>query len=318
MEKYQHNPCNSLYSKGMYSLMHLALADQSGPVSGQSNPLSETLIHEGLGAVYVKSSAVSAFEADSNWGSYRIEPLENYPAELGTIDDSWEEIVEACGDGTYASKYQIGDSKELVVSGSPVLMVIVAMDADVLDSDGVTTVPTTWLSVPLPLRLSYGMNNANGRNASWEDSYLRGRLSSLVITRIENATVRDALKTVRKTFAYRASSDSSIATGSCGDRLWIPSAREILPPDHTYANSYENSGPRYTIANPTRAPVPYRYWYDGTTNTDYYAWTRSMSGYNSNSGGYASYAKFQAYSNSVSLTTEASSNGKPLIIGFCI
>ena len=313
---------NTLYQRGMYSLMHLALADQDGPTTGRTDPLNQTLIAEGLGAVYVKSSAVSAFRADSNYGQYRIEPLENYPASLDTIDDTWEEIIEACGDGTYDAKYQVGDTKELTISGNYALMTLVAKDADVLDSDGTTTVPTTWLSLPLPLKMTYQINtdgSVEARNAKWEDSYLRERLESIVLSRIENTAVRNAIKTVRKTYRYRLYNDSTKYMGSCGDRLWIPSCRELLPAGHADADTYETEGPHYTVTSQlANSPSPYSKWYDGSTSYPD-AWTRTMYGYNPNNNGYGTFHRFQITSGGPAVgSVDPGSYGKPLVIGFCI
>lgn len=312
---------NSLSQRSLYSLMHLALTTQSYPYTGQSGPLNQTLIAEGIGAVYVQPQYVSAFRNDSEWGNYRIESIEDYPASIDTIDDTWEEIIEACEDGTYATKYQVGDTKEIEINSVPVLMMLVAKDADILDSDGYSLVPTTWMTLPLPTRFTYGVNSgstAEAKTANWENSYLRGRLESYVMGKIGNASVRNAIKTVRKTYCYRTGYGSAMTTGSCGDRLWIPSVRELLPSDHQSADAYESSGPRYSIVNPLKNfSMPYRYYYDGSSNTNYYAWTRSMT-YNNNTD-YATYATYYINNNdSVALGTSSSNYSTPLVFGFCI
>ncbi len=81
----------------------------------------------------------------------------NYIGIEDTIEDSWDDIIAACADGTYATKYSVGDTKliELGTEGT-VAMQIVAMDMDNL-ADGSGKAPITWLSEQL-LTTSKRMN----------------------------------------------------------------------------------------------------------------------------------------------------------------
>lgn len=66
------------------------------------------------------------------------------------ITDSWEEIFAAELDGTYKTKYQIGDIKLLDLGNDGIVpMRIVAFDKDVL-ADGSGYAPITWLAVTAP------------------------------------------------------------------------------------------------------------------------------------------------------------------------
>jgi uncharacterized repeat protein (TIGR02543 family) len=63
------------------------------------------------------------------------------------ISDSLAQIIEATNDGTYASKYFVGDTKEIDLGANgTVIMELVAKDMDVLASDTTKTVPTTWIA----------------------------------------------------------------------------------------------------------------------------------------------------------------------------
>ncbi len=66
-----------------------------------------------------------------------------------TIEDSWEEIIANVDNGTYASKYSVGDTKliDLGEEGT-VAMQIVAFDMDNL-ADGSGKAPVTWISEQL-------------------------------------------------------------------------------------------------------------------------------------------------------------------------
>ena len=305
---------NTFSNRGLYSLMHLALTSQGTPITGQSNPLSDTLIANGLGAVYVKPEAVNSFKNDSNWGQYRIESIEDYPINLGTISDSWSEIAEACADGTYATKYAVGDTKELTVNGEYALATIVAMDADVLWDDGVTTVPTTWMTVPLPVKYYRPMNVQANDRSNWADSNLRGYMTTIL--NAFDPTVRQAIKQVRKTYHYKDASSGTSYTGECGDNLWVPSMRELLAADESTADSFENDGPRYTLPVYPSLTYPYARWYDGT-NTYYQSWTRTQAYHNAN---YTYYYNFYKYSGTGNLLTgqNTCSSYQVVTVGFCI
>lgn len=76
-----------------------------------------------------------------------------------TITDSWEEILAAVANGTYKTKYQVGDTKILDVgSEGSVCMQIAAFDADTL-ADGTGKAPISWISEQL-LITSHRMNPA--------------------------------------------------------------------------------------------------------------------------------------------------------------
>lgn len=63
-----------------------------------------------------------------------------------TISDGWSKIVASCQDGTYLSKYSLGDTKiaDFGIQGL-CMMQIVAFDQDLL-STGSGTAPITWAS----------------------------------------------------------------------------------------------------------------------------------------------------------------------------
>ena len=67
----------------------------------------------------------------------------------GTINDSWEDIIASVNDGTYKSKYKIGDTKSMDLGSEGVVeMQIAAFDADEL-ADGSGTAAITWISKQL-------------------------------------------------------------------------------------------------------------------------------------------------------------------------
>lgn len=220
-------------------------------------------IMRGEGAVYVPSSMVSTYKADDKWDVFFIADVADYPlSSYETISDSWSDIITACGNGTYATKYSVGDTKAIEIGGSTYYMQLVAMDADVLDSDGTTTVPTTWLMWK-KYYTTHTMNSTATTSGGWEASGMRSWLSGTVFPLLPSE-VQAGIKEVRK---YSDTYESAIVHDQqTADKLWIPSAREVFG-----GSSYEQTGPLYTevYANNTR-----RIKYDSSGSANIW-WLRS-------------------------------------------
>ncbi len=81
------------------------------------------------------------------------------PVQVEEISDSWDEIIANVENGTYRSKYMVGNYKPLDLGAEGVVnMQIVAFDKD-QKADGSGTAPISWLSVEL-LKTSKRMNPA--------------------------------------------------------------------------------------------------------------------------------------------------------------
>lgn len=167
----------------------------------------------------------------------------------GTIIDSWEEIIASCNDGTYKSKYHIGDSKALDLGSEGVVdMQIAAFDADEL-ANGSGTAAITWISKQL-LNTEHRMNPFTDFNDSthtatlgtggiggWKESEMRSWLNSSVKPLIP-FTVRSSIKQVKKYSTSMDTSYNKIENELTYDDVWIPSEREV------YGRTAE-SGPTY-------------------------------------------------------------------------
>ena len=99
------------------------------------------------------------------------------PLEVAEITDTWAQIIAACANGTYASKYKVGNYKPLDLgTEGTVNMQIVGKDADSLAS-GSGTAPLTWLSMEL-LATSKRMNPSLVTNYKFESGPSFARKSS--------------------------------------------------------------------------------------------------------------------------------------------
>lgn len=164
-----------------------------------------------------------------------------------TITDTWAEIFANEANGTYSTKYSIGDTKyiNLGTEGGQ-LMEIVAFDTDD-KADGSGKAKITWISKD-QLNTTHAMNatqkTVDGETAytagGWEHSDMRAYLKETVKPLIPE-TVRNAIVPVTKI--------QSIYTGgalvkdgqSTTDDVWIPSNHEA-----GFGTDYETTGAVYS------------------------------------------------------------------------
>ena len=224
---------------GVYSLVHLILRSDTLCSLSATSAFTSTPIANGLGWIYVPSGLVESYKTASNWSTYanRIVSLDEYPKALSgeTITDSWDEIFQAESDGSYKTKYSVGDTKYLVIGGTYVLMQIIAFDRDILSSDHTSTAKITWLAKGLPF--DFPINFESTTEGGWADCECRKFLSDTIYEQIPE-NVRNKIVAVDKTYTATSSSDS---TATVSDKLWIPSVREIFG-----GSGYENDGITYT------------------------------------------------------------------------
>lgn len=117
------------------------------------------------------------------------------PLEVAEIIDSWDAILAAVADGTYATKYKIGNYKPLDLGAQgTVNMQIIAFNKDSL-ADGTGTAPITWLSKEL-LASSHRMNPSLGTSYKYEDgpSWVRGSTTSYSWTSKNNYSANNLAK----------------------------------------------------------------------------------------------------------------------------
>lgn len=195
---------------------------------------------------------------------------------VGTISDSWEDIIAACNDGTYATKYSIGDTKEINLGTEGyVTMQIVAMDTDV-KADGTGTAPITWISEYL-LMNTHRMNPARVANddgtyqegtgtiGGWEKCEMRSYLKETIKPLIPEG-VRNAIVPVTKYTKIYDASGSAVNDVTTTDDVWIPSASEIK------LITAEDQGPIYSDRFSTNSKRKKKY-VGGSSYTDW--WTRT-------------------------------------------
>ena len=211
----------------------------------------------------------------------------------GPISDSWEEIVASGEDGTYLSKYRIGDTKELDLGEEGVIeMELVAFDTDEL-ADGSGTAHMTWIAKDL-LNSVHVMNGEETATGGWPASDMRAWLQDSILPLFPDP-VQSSIKEVKK-YSYTAE-----GTVSSSDMLWLPSRREVLGAD----DIYESRGPEYTevfsddTSRIRQRGGQARIWW---LRSAYASGTSSFCSINHSGGAHWTYAKY----------------GTGVCVGFCI
>lgn len=151
---------------------------------------------------------------------------------------AWDDIIASTQDGTYSTKYSVGDTKTLDLgSEGKVKMQLVAMDADELAS-GSGTAPTTWISKQL-LNTNRAMNSTSTTEGGWTASGMRTYLKNTVKPLIPS-NVRSAIKDVTK-YSSHYENSAVVKDVTSTDDVWIPSHREIFN-----KTTYETLAPAYS------------------------------------------------------------------------
>lgn len=220
-----------------YRFQHLVLRSSELCPLSNVNAFTNSPIGVGLGYIYVPSDLVDTYKAATNWSTYadQIVSISEYPkAVTGTITDSWAEILANEDNGTYSTKYSIGDTRIVSIGGEDVLMEIVAFDTDDLAAGGKAKI--TWISKGAIERRR--MNATAITTNGWADTEMRSYLRDTLYPTVES-TVRSAIKEVTKTYRVKTPSDT---TASITDTVWIPSYKEV---GYTNATYVEDSGVVY-------------------------------------------------------------------------
>lgn len=179
----------------------------------------------------------------------------NYIGLEETIEDDWATIIANIDNGTYATKYSVGDTKiiSLGTEGN-VTMQIVAIDTDV-KADGSGNAPITWVSEYL-LKTSHRMNPAResttdddgstvytegtGTIGGWEKTEMRSYLKDTILPLIPTEVGKRIVEVTKYTRIYNTAG-SAVNNVATTENVWIPSYREIFG-----GTSLETQGVMYT------------------------------------------------------------------------
>ena len=211
------------------------------------------------------------------------------PVQDVEITDSWDTIIANIDNGTYATKYKLGNYKPLDLGDTQgtVNMQIVAFDTDELEGGG--TAPITFVAKET---LYYTMKyKLNGVDLTWETSNIRTQLENSILPSFPSNVSARIVSTKRvQTFVSETNYD----------KLWIPSYAEMF--------TYRGQNPKYAPVYKDNAS---RIKYRTTTDTIHEWWLRDTKSttdkrvyYVRNTGDYNSYG--------------SQTDSRGVCIGFCL
>lgn len=166
-----------------------------------------------------------------------------------SITDTWSQIIANVSNGTYSTKYHIGDTKKIDLgTEGEVIMTIVGIDTDDL-ADNSGKAPITWISKQL-LKTNHRMNpsrqsgtSGTGTLGGWEACEMRSYLINTIKPLIPE-TVRNAIKPVKKYSRIYNVSETAVNDAVTTDDVWIPSYKEV------FGSGFETLGPTYSATFP--------------------------------------------------------------------
>lgn len=185
-----------------------------------------------------------------------------------TITDSWEEIIASMDDGTYATKYAVGDTKLLDLGREGVVCAtLVGIDVDDL-ADGSGKAKMTWLTEQL-LNTSHRMNpeyshsegayvEGTGAIGGWEKSEMRTYMKTTLKPRIPEA-IRNRIAEVTKTQPSYDTTGTTSITQTTQDDVWIPSYDELFASDGLYHSVFPDNVSRIK-QQPGKAKTSTPWW----------------------------------------------------------
>ena len=221
------------------------------------------------------------------------------PIEVTEIADSWDTIIANIDNGTYSTKYKVGNYKPLDLSTEGIInMQIVAMDADELaDRSGYAPLTFVGMELLTTKRTVDVTDVGNFKNAA-----LNTVLNDTIYNLIPN-NVRLRVQTVTKTLTVKISEGSLNPYYTYTTKVFIPSCREI-----DYSISKESSGVQYTkLYSASNASSLIKHIVGGTTPNAW--WLRSAG---------SSSMQFMCVSGSGNVNGNRGNNSLGICLGFCL
>ncbi len=189
------------------------------------------------------------------------------PLEVKEITDDWETIIANIDNGTYKTKYKIGNYKPLGLSAEGVInMQIAAFDTDDL-ADGTGKAPITFIGKEL-LNTSKRMNPSYVKNedgtyqegtgaiGGWEKSEMRAYLKSDIKPLIPELVINRVAKVINEQNSYDVT--GKYISQTTQDELWIVDSRSIVGANNKYKVVYFDNASR--VKHKAGSNTAIRWW----------------------------------------------------------
>lgn len=165
------------------------------------------------------------------------------------ITDTWEQVISATQDGTYATKYHLHDYKTIDMGAEGTITYeIVGIDKDVKENGDV--VPLTFLAKQA-LATTHRMNptysagtSGTGSLGGYPASEMKTYLDTTIKALLPEVVRTNLTPVVKHSIGFTASGEVFTEMSSV-ETIWIPSTREIF-------GIYESTGPVYSSSTRIR------------------------------------------------------------------
>lgn len=211
------------------------------------------------------------------------------------ISDSWDTIISNIDNGTYKTKYKVGNYKALDLGTEGTINArISGIDVDTA-SNGTGTVPIT-ICFDDALNTTRRMNASNTTEGGYAATELKAWLDNgdTGFMSLVPETIRDRIVAVDK---YTKNYDANDVLSS--ERAWLYSAREVID-----GTSYEARGVDYKKFFDAAGRIKTK---PGSTSATYW-WLRSAN----------SSTIFRCVGSNGLLTTRGASDSNGVVVGFCL
>ena len=195
------------------------------------------------------------------------------------ITDSWEEIVAAVNDGTYKTKYAIGNYKPITstyANGATYNMQIVAFDKDEL-SNGSGFASITWIAMGTVNGYKDALQSGGSSTMGWSNCTIITRIPYMSLP----TTITSAVKEVKKYQNERV--NGAIQETVSKVKYWVPSRRELFDTSGSgpsYPEVYSSNAARLKGVGLDETPVNYwlRDFYSYSSGNTFYYYAVGTSG----------------------------------------
>lgn len=231
-----------------------------------------TMQYDNIASIVVPYGAGATYQAATNWSNFSalITEAEAPPTTNQFATDTWEQIQQACLDGTYKTVYHVGDTKDITLTTNEVITVaILGFDHDDL-ATGTGKAAMTIGMVNL-LSSIYPMNATSTNVGGWDECEMRTSTMATLLSQLPS-DLQAVIKQVNKK-ATAGNQSESITTSA--DKLWLLADVEI---DGTTSAGYADEGEQYeywkTVKDGTVDADRIKYLSNGSGSA-YYWWLRS-------------------------------------------
>lgn len=196
-------------------------------------------------------------------------------------DDSWDDILSSLDDGTYKTRFKVGDTRVLDLGPEGrIPMRLVGIDEGVL-ANCRGNAKMTWIADETLVHTHTMIESFDEATPMrWSESDLRKWLNNYVKTLIPEA-VRDRIAAVIKCQnVYDPDTVLVTFTEATDDELWIPSYEEIFGPTCMHAKTFPDAASR--IKYKTGSTSAASWWLRSAYNANYfyYVYSNGDSTYN--------------------------------------